>query len=123
MAWNQEDARRTRLVDSKERARAKRQAQLGMMHERMVAHLQLLLETGEPCLDLGSAEPQAPADSEADRAAALGAQVVDGLLAHLQFGGEVLERVGRLEGAMDDVVVGISGGGLWSLHAPEVRTW
>ena len=40
MAWNQEDARRTRLVDSKERARAKRQAQLGMMHERMVAHLQ-----------------------------------------------------------------------------------
>lgn len=63
-------------------------------------------------------------DPESDRAAALGAQVVVRLLAHLQLGGQVLERVGRLEGTMDDMVVvtNISSGGLWSLHAPEVRT-
>jgi hypothetical protein len=46
MAWNQGDARRTRFVDSKERARAKRQAQLGVMHERMIDEVERLV-TGD----------------------------------------------------------------------------
>lgn len=44
-----------------------------------------------------------------------------------QLGGQVLERVGRLEGAADDVVVVVRGNSigcsLGDVHAPEVRTW
>lgn len=46
MTWDQGDARRTRLADSKARARAKRQAQLEVMHERMVGEVERLI-TGE----------------------------------------------------------------------------
>ncbi len=46
MAWNQDDAPRTKLTDHKERARAKRQAQLEVMHERMVSEVERLV-TGD----------------------------------------------------------------------------
>ena len=46
MAWNQDEAPRTRLTDHKERARAKRQAQLEVMHERLTTEVERLI-TGD----------------------------------------------------------------------------
>lgn len=49
MAWNQEDARHTRLTDHKQRARAKRQAQLEVMHAQLVTEVERLV-TGDDWL-------------------------------------------------------------------------
>lgn len=46
MAWDQDDAPRAKLTDHKDRARAKRQAQLEVMHERMVSGVERLV-TGD----------------------------------------------------------------------------
>lgn len=46
MEWNQDDVPSTRLTDHKERARAKRQAKLEVMHERMVGEVERLV-TGD----------------------------------------------------------------------------
>lgn len=43
MAWNQDEAPRTRLTDHKDRVRGKRQAQLEVMHERMVAEVKRMV--------------------------------------------------------------------------------
>lgn len=46
MAWDQDRTRRTRETDTKAQARAKRQAQLEVMHERMVGEVEQLI-TGD----------------------------------------------------------------------------
>lgn len=46
MAWDQDRTRRTRLTDNNAQARAKRQAQLEVLHERMVDKVEQLV-TGE----------------------------------------------------------------------------
>lgn len=47
MAWDQDRTRRTRETDSKAQARAKRQAQLEVMHERMVGEVKQLVTSDD----------------------------------------------------------------------------